>query len=965
MREVRKVVTVLFCDLTGSTAIGERTDPEVLRALMNRYYDAARVALERHGGTVEKFVGDAVMAVFGIPTASEDDALRAVRASVELRDLVHELGLEARIGVNTGAVVAGEGDTLVTGDAVNVAARLEQSAGAGEILLGDDTYRLVRDAVDGEATALGVKGKSDPVPAFRLVRLDAAAAGLTRSFGAPLVGRVRERERLRDDFADVTSTRSCRLFTLIGPAGVGKSRVVSDLLGEIADSATIARGRALSYGEGITYWPLVEVLLQLGVEPGEAIRSSPADTQLATRALLERLAEDRPVVLVLDDLHWAEPPLLDLVEHICDWSRGVPIFLLCIARPELLDVRPGWGGGTLNATSLLLEPLDDGDTAELVDRLLDGVELDPATRARILETAEGNPLFLEEMAALARESDGAVEVPPTIHALLQARLDTLGAEERTVIERGAVEGKVFHRGAVTALAPDPDADDVAGRLLSLVRKELVRPDRTQIPGDDAFRFRHLLIRDTAYESLPKAVRADLHERFAAWLDAHAALYEQDEILGYHLEQAARYRAELDADDPRASELAERAGDHLAAAGRTAFRRGDFHATRVLLERAVSLLPDGPERQRLYPYLLHTLVESGAPTLQTTLETLAQGDAIDRAVAVPFRLLSSPDMSDIPGDHAQLDRAERVLERAGDDIALVFCEVARGFLYWGVCQAGLTYEHYRHAYDRSLRTDSIGLRNWLIGFVMFTITRSGRLGESRAVLDELDAGTIDPGPMQAATFRAWRARLDYDEGAVELDEIRTTLEEEVLLLEQTGATLHARTGANFLQRVVTFLESDEEALERGRREAAEQSLSLWPVFAANDLGQWALSKCELGDPAEALRLIEQARPIAQPGDLADEIVLDVAEAWARALEGDSDRAWTLLERARGVAAGIDFPQMTQELDRVDAAISALSGDSERARTLLSGLVEWNEERGRLRYADRYRRDLAALHSPGPD
>jgi hypothetical protein len=681
--------------------------------------------------------------------------------------------------------------------------------------------------------------------------------------------------------------------------------------------------------------------------------------------LLERAAAERPLVLVLDDLHWAESPLFDLVEHVCDWSRGAPIFLLCIARPELLDVRPGWAGGKLNATSVLLEPLDDLATAELVDGLLDGVELDPATRARILETAEGNPLFLEEMAALARETDGAVEVPPTIHALLQARLDTLGAEERTVIERGAVEGKVFHRGAVTALAADPGADDVAGQLLSLVRKELVRPDRTQIPGDDAFRFRHLLIRDTAYESLPKAVRADLHERFAGWLDAHAALYEQDELLGYHLEQAARYRAELDTDDPRAPVLAERAGDRLAAAGRTAFGRGDFHATRVLLERAVSLLPNGPKRQRLYPYLLHTLVESGAPALQTTLETLAQGDAVDRAVAVPFRLLSSPDMSDVPGDHAALDRAERVLEQAGDDIAMVFCEVARGFLYWGICQAGLTHEHYRRAYDMSLRTDSIGLRNWLLAFVMFTVTRSARLGESRAVLDELEAGTVAPGPMQAATFRAWRARLDYGAGTVELDEIRTSLEEEIALLEQTGATLHARTSANFMGRIVPFLESDAEAAERGQREAAEQSLSLWPLYAANDLGQWAMSRCELGDPAGALRLIERARPIAQPGDVADEIVLDVAEAWARALEGDADRARTLLEGARRVAAGIDFPLIVQDLDRVDAAVSARFGDLERAHTLLAGLVAWNEERGRRRWADRFRRDLAALDSPGPD
>ena len=965
VREVRKVVTVLFCDLTGSTAIGERTDPEALRALMNRYYEAARMVLERHGGTVEKFVGDAVMAVFGIPTASEDDALRAVRASVELRDLVHDLGLEARIGVNTGAVVAGEGDTLVTGDAVNVAARLEQSAGAGEILLGDDTHRLVRDAVDGEATALDMKGKSEPVPAFRLVRLDAAAAGVARSFGAPLVGRVRERERLRADFADVTSARGCRLFTLIGPAGVGKSRVVSDFLGEIADSATIARGRALSYGEGITYWPLVEVLLQLGVEPGEAIRSSPADTQLATRALLERLAEDHPVVLVLDDLHWAEPPLLDLVEHICDWTRGVPIFMLCIARPELLDVRPGWAGGKLNATSLLLEPLDDADTAELVDRLLDGVELDPATHARIVETAEGNPLFLEEMAALAREAGDGVEVPPTIHALLQARLDTLGAEERTVIERGAVEGKVFHRGAVTALAPEPQRDDVPSRLLSLVRKELVRPDRTQIAGDDAFRFRHILIRDTAYESLPKAARADLHEGFADWLEGNASLYEQDEILGYHLEQAAHYRTELDPDDPRAPMLAERAGRRLAAAGRGTFEREDFHATRLLLERAIELFPDESERRRLYPYLLHALVESGAPTLDTTIEELARGDEVDRAIAVAFRLISTPDMSDVAGELARVDEAQQVLETARNDIGVVFCEVARGFTYWGICQGGLTYEHYRRAYERSLRMESRALRNWLVGFVMFTITRSGRLGESRALLDEIEARTVDPGPMQTATFRAWRARLEYHAREVELADVLTTLEEEISLLEQTGATLHARTAANFLRRVVPFLESDIEALERGHREAADQSLRLWPIYAANDLAAWALSLCELGDPARALRAVEQARPLSQPGDLADEITLDVAEAWAQALLGNAEEARRLLTRAREAAAGIDMPGTTEDLDRVDAKVSALFGDRDRARTLLTDLIEWNEERGRLRHADRFRRDLAALDTPGPD
>ena len=349
-------------------------------------------------------------------------------------------------------MVAGQGDTLVTGDAVDVAARLEQAAGRSDILLGADTFALVRDAVEVESVEFELKGKG-LVRAHRLRALDAAAAGIARRLERPMVGRVRERERLRADFVDVVETRSCRLFTLIGPAGIGKSRLVADFLEHVDGAAHVAHARALSYGEGITYWPLVEILTQLGIAPAEAIRSSPAETQLATRALLEGRAEDAPLVLVIDDLQWAEPAMLELVEHVLDWSRGVPILLLCVARPELLDVKPGWAGGKLNATSILLEPLAEGEVEQLVDSLLDAVDLDPDSRTRIVATAEGNPLFLEEMAALAREAHGAVEVPPSIQALLQARLDTLDDGERTVIERGAVEGQVFHRGAVTALAP--------------------------------------------------------------------------------------------------------------------------------------------------------------------------------------------------------------------------------------------------------------------------------------------------------------------------------------------------------------------------------------------------------------------------------------------------------------------------------------------------------------------------------
>ncbi len=959
-REVRKVVTVLFCDLTGSTAIGERTDPEALRGLMNRYYDAARTVLERHGGTVEKFVGDAVMAVFGIPTATEDDALRAVRASVELRDVVHELGLEARIGVNTGAVVAGDGDTLVTGDAVNVAARLEQAAGAGEILLGDDTFRLVRDAVDGEASALDVKGKAEPVPAFRLVRLDAAAAGFARSPGAPLVGRGRERERLRADFADVTATRSCRLFTLIGPAGVGKSRVVADFLEEVADGATIARGRALSYGEGITYWPLVEALFQLGVQPGEAIRSSPADTQLATRALLERLAEERPVVLVLDDLHWAEPPLLDLVEHICDWSRGVPILLLCIARPELLDVRPGWAGGKLNATSVLLEPLDESDTAELVERLLDGVELDAATRARIVETAEGNPLFLEEMAALAREAGNGVEVPPTIQALLQARLDTLGAEERTVIERGAVEGKVFHRGAVTALAPEPQREQISGRLLSLVRKELVRPDRTQIPGDDAFRFRHLLIRDTAYESLPKAVRAELHERFAEWLEGHASLYEQDEILGYHLEQAAQYRRELDPDDAKVVELAGRAAGRLGTAGRRAFDRDDMHATRNLLSRAVALCPEAPERRRMLPEFVEALYEGGQPEAADALLTeLAAGSDEDRARAITLQAARSPAAA-AAADTATLDRAQAVLEAAGDVIGVARCERARGWAAWLECRSADANRAYRRAHDLFLQAGTRALQAERIESILVSATASGApVAEVLALADELQAGLPEEEPLVASALTAGRARIEYDAGAISMQELEQAIGAHVQLLRETGSESGAVVAEWDVYRVRTF-DRDDEAIVRDLTEYVGEMERVGDVmYLANILGISAFHQSAAGQVDAALQTIERGRAVAHPEDIADQVELDLSEAYAQALLGNRDQALELLESVRRRAAGIDLSPVLDRAAYVGARVAVVLGDVESARAVLAEQVRRLESLGYHRIADSRRRDLDAL------
>ncbi|HEY2311594.1 MAG TPA: adenylate/guanylate cyclase domain-containing protein [Gaiellaceae bacterium] len=636
-REQRKTVTILFCDVAGSTALGESTDPEALRALLARYFERMKEIVERHGGSVEKFVGDAVMAVFGVPVVHEDDALRACRAAVEMRRALPELGIRGRIGVNTGEVVTGTEERLATGDAVNVAARLEQAAEPGEVLVGAETVRLVRDAVElGEERRLELKGKSEPVAAYPLV---AAVGERSRRFDVPIVGRERERRALDAAWERVRLERACHLFTVLGAAGVGKSRLAAEFASSL-EGLPVVRGRCLSYGEGITYWPVVEVVLQLGRRPsdpragatiasllGESDDAATADEiAWAFRKLLE---ESAPVVCVFDDLHWAEPTLLDLVDHVADCSRDAPLLLVCIARPDLLDRRPTWAGGKLNATTVLLEPLTPEETDELIERLLGDAGLDDSLRARIRDAAEGNPLFVEQMLAMVAESpNGDVVVPPTIQALLAARLDQLDAAERGVLERGAVEGKVFHRGGVEALSPGEL--DVPAKLMALIRKELVRPDRTQFPGDDAFRFRHLLIRDAAYDSLPKAARAELHERFASWLETHGGdLIELDEILGYHLEQAHRYRVELGIAGEETDDLARRAVEPLAAAAERAALRDDANAAVVLYGRAISLAPDDPRvfewRVRLVRLVEHGGDLAGALQLADELIESAQRD----------------------------------------------------------------------------------------------------------------------------------------------------------------------------------------------------------------------------------------------------------------------------------------------------------------------------------------------------
>jgi class 3 adenylate cyclase len=731
----RKLATILFADLADSTGLAMSLDPETWRGVQRQYFEVVSAAVARHGGTTEKYVGDAVMAVFGTPVAHEDDALRAARAAVEAHNAVGRLGealerelgirLEVRIGVATGEVLTGgpPGDPLATGPAVNVAARLQQEVASGEIAVDELTRRLTIAAGSfRELGALELRGLGRPVRAFHLEGLTAGAAALPRRLDAPFVGRSPELAVLHDALADAVTARALRAVTVSGPAGIGKSRLTRELIEGVADDATVLHGRCLSYGEGATFRPLRDALgsaegvaAALSGEPdAEAIASSlaavfgtetivPADeVPWAFRRYCETLAARRPLVLALDDLHWAEPALLDLVEHLAGSARDVPILLLCVTRDELGEERAGFPAG---AAALVLEPLSDVETDTLVDHLLPESALDDETRGRLVAAAEGNPLFLEQLVAHVGET-GLLEPPPTLRALLAARLDRLGPGERGVLERAAVVGREFGVTAVTELL-DPAATPTVGAHLDvLVRRGFLRPAR-----DEGFRFRHGLIHDAVYRGAPKELRAALHEQLADVLHRSGA---DDEDVGYHLERAYRLRTELGHSDRHSQRLAEDAGRRLGTAGVRAWKRGEAGGASRLLERAAALLPARDEERR------ELLCELGI-ALNTAGETSRAGDVLreadqtaagagDRRIELRARIeLAGLRLLEAPsGAAAQLlelsSEAVGVFAGIGDDRSLGRTWMLSGWVHGGTYGRHLEWaqhaeralEHYRRA-----------------------------------------------------------------------------------------------------------------------------------------------------------------------------------------------------------------------------------------------------------------------------
>ena len=997
--ELRKTVSVVFCDLVGSTALGERLDAEALRHVLGRYYAEMRAVLERHGGLVEKFIGDAVVAVFGVPVVHEDDALRAVRAAVDMRlaldtlneELERESGVRVgvRIGVNTGEVVAGDlgpGASFASGDAVNVAARLEQAAPADEILIGARTRALLGEAAEIEAVApLDLHGKSEPVEAFRLLSVPADAEPIVRHFETVFVGRECELSVLEESFAEALAEPGCRLLTVLGEPGIGKTRLLREFAQSVAGRALVLSGGCLPYGEGITYWPLRELVHELcegddlaaelashlaGSEQAERIAGSilgaigatetagsVEEVQWAARRLFESLAAERPLLILLEDLHWAEPTFLQLVEYVADCAGGAPIVLLAAAREELLDENPGWALPHPHSRLLPLEPLPDSVAGRLVDALAGAEPVAVAMREQVVGTGGGNPLFLEQLVALQAEDgneDGELPLPTTVTALLAARLDRLPTAERDLLERAAVEGITFHRRPLAALLPDEQEGDVGALLLDAVRRNLIRSGQSQLPGDEGYQFVHVLVRDAVYEAMPKELRAQLHELFADWLEQRLGPPSSalEEILAYHLEQTVRLRDELGT--PTRNELRDAARRHLVAAGRTAYVREDYVATVLWLERAIALRPEPPD-VGLELELVEALVAVGryvdaharADTLAGRAAAVGDfvGELAARVKAGWLRAHLEPEGA-VDELETLLEHALPQLESAGDDRLLCHAYAA---LADGIWNSRVQYDRAAETYERAAAHaaraglpysflawrslfrlwGSWPLTRWLTWYDQQTDKRDsglrirhalalgllGRTDEARAEFADVSADLADRGaPIWRAPFHATILESYVGDYEAALAAGRTAYEG----IEPLGETA-------ILSSVCANLAY--ASYETGRFNEAEA---------------WATRAAELG-----------------PDDIGEQISLRHTRAKLLARQGNHMAAEALANEAILLADSTEAPVMQADARYELAEVLSLTGHADEARVALEDALTRYERKGVAVMAKRVRERLAAL------
>jgi class 3 adenylate cyclase/tetratricopeptide (TPR) repeat protein len=851
----RKLATVLFVDLVDSTSLLTGVDPEVVRRRVQAFFDRVSHCVITHGGIVEKFAGDAVMAAFGIPQAHEDDAERAVRAGLAILDAVEELELDARVGVESGEVVAEDGDaTYATGEAVNVAARLEQAAEPGQLLMGPLAHRLTLGRIEVEDVGpVELKGLPEAVWAWRAVGANGHGAR-PRAVQAPLVGRDAELELLTNTYERALRDRRAHLFTIYGDPGVGKSRLAREFAA-VLEGATVLSGRSLPYGEGVTYWPLAEMVKGaagiadddplevaieklrafcedeavadlLGLASGvlEAVRAERSQQEIAwaAREWAQRLAQEQPLVLVFEDIHWAEEPLLELIEHLSAWVREAPLLLLCLARTELLDLRPGWGGGRVRATAIELEPLAREESEQLVEALLTDGELPEHARRELLDKTEGNPLFVEEtMRMLAEQGLECVDkIPDTVQALIAARIDRLPAEAKALLQRAAVVGRVFWGGAMQRLSPELESieeplDDL------LLRDFVMREPRSSISGEEAYRFKHVLIREVAYGGLSKWARAEYHGGFAEWLKERAG-EELLEIRAYHLDHATQLLAELDGRAPEA--LSREAAAALEVAGERALAREANRSARQLLVRSAQL---EPTLRRRYLAAKAASRLSDLPAVSREMEEVcsAAAEADDRATQgrALIALAETAVLRDADLARAK-DRVERALEVLDDDdLAGRFRALnVRGTIAWAHGHLKEEEEVMRKALE--------------------VARRAGRKDFEAEAADTLAS--------------VYLARLEFDRAQPFVDQA-------LLLAEESGSAAargHALRFAGQLHLARRSLDDAESALGAAREYLAEAGAA-WALGRTLNYAAWTAWR--KGEPARAEKLFRESIRVLTP------------------------------------------------------------------------------------------------------
>jgi class 3 adenylate cyclase/tetratricopeptide (TPR) repeat protein len=1041
-RGVRKVVTVVVCDVTGSTALGERLDPESLGLVMARWFERMRTVVERHHGSVQKFIGDAVVAAFGVPVVREDDALRAVRAAVAMQDAVAELepgaqaGLAVRIGVATGEVMVEDG--VVMGETVQLATKLQAAAGPEQVLLDRRTWRLARDALVVVPTVAGERAAgSERVAAFRLVDVSPDAPGRAHRHQGPLVGRQAELQLFDLVFQRSVQTSSCHLLTVLGAAGVGKTRLVTAAVDALGEAATALFGHCPSDAEGSTFWPLAEIIrsaaeikaadspeqararldeLLAGADDGPEVaervgrliglEASPVpaeDSAWAVRRCLEVVARRRPLVVVVDDLHWAQPTLLDLLEQVVSLVVDAPILLVAVARPELLEQRTGWAGGQRSASTLLLEPLPAAEAATLVEQLAGDAPLPPDATGYLTRVAEGNPLFLEELLAMLIEEDrlrledgrwvaddlAAATIPPTVQAVLAARLDRLAAEERAVLDRASVMGQVFDRAAVLALSPPAARADAPVHLLSLVRKQLLRPAEGPLGGRDGLQFRHLLVRDVAYESLPRLARAELHERYAGWLaDAAGARgRELEEVIGWHLERAHRQLAELGPVDARGRALAAGAAGRLASAGRRAIGRGDLPAAVNLLERAIALSPPegsggapvdrgGHDRAHLLTELGEALVlmlepDRAAAVLDEALAAADRaGDARMRAHAVLGKLDLRLDTEPEHTDHGRLDAPPPGPSSFRAEVHEVLAELeglgdhggqARGWRLLGLdsylrCHIGAAEDEFQRAIDHAKLTGDERLEAGLAyARVQAAYWGPAPVADGIARCEEIRDRAEGSYRVEMAALHTL-AGLHAMQGRFE--EARGFADASVAIAHKLGPNRFAAICSQFLGQVELLAGDPVAAEERLRwgygilERIGERGLR--SELAAN----LARALCAQGRDDEALQLAELSGELAFRDDLYAQVERRGPLAAVLARRGRQQEAERLAAEAVALARRSDMLTMQANALLDHAGVLRLGGAAERAVPLLEEALALCDRKGNLATAARARELLAA-------